>query len=97
MLFDAEPHKHRMFAEHCAVEEPVRVLGKANNEVVEWRTSKSQVENDFWDCLVGNAALASTIGVETHSGNRKGGQGMSRAIESVLKRKPSNQFFQTRG
>jgi len=97
MLFDAEPHKHRMFAEHCAVEEPVRVLGKANNEVVEWRTSSSQVENDFWDCLVGNAALASTIGVETHSGNRKGGQGMSRAIESVLKRKPSTQFFQTRG
>lgn len=87
VLFDAQPHEHRMFAEHCAWETPLRVIGKANNEVVEWKQKNlgGTVENDYWDCLVGNAALASTIGVETHVGNRKrvagGGASLRRAIE----------------
>ncbi|MGB5335929.1 MAG: terminase gpA endonuclease subunit [Woeseiaceae bacterium] len=97
VLFDAKPHLHRMFAEHCANEEPFRVIGKTNNEVVEWKQRASgSPENDYWDCLVGNAALASTIGVETHSGNRKSGLDMSKTIEAILKKKPPNQFFRDR-
>jgi phage terminase large subunit GpA-like protein len=97
VLFHAEPHVHQMFANHCANEEPLRVIGKTNNEVVEWKQATTgSPENDYWDCLVGNAALASTIGVETHSGNRNRSSSMSKAIERVLKTKPQNQFFRSR-
>lgn len=97
VLFDAKPHEHRMFAEHCANEDPVRCVGKTNNEVVEWRQRDGgSPENDYWDCLVGNAALASTIGVETHAGNKNSSTKVSRAIEQVLKTKPKNQFFRDR-
>lgn len=97
VLFDAQPHIHRMFAEHCAHEEPVRVIGKTNNEVVEWKQKTSgSPENDFWDCLVGNCALASTIGVQTHHNNHQKGASMSKAIERVLKQKSRDQFFRSR-
>lgn len=89
-LFDAEPHEHRMIAEHCCFEEPVRCIGKAGNEVVEWKQNRlgGTTENDLWDCLVGNAALASTIGVRTHAGRISGNGGSrGRALERVLKKR----------
>ena len=97
VLFKAKPHEHKMFAEHCACEDPFRVIGKTNNEVVEWKQSPSgSPENDYWDCLVGNAALASTIGVETHKGNRRPMNALSAAIEKVRRNKPGSQFFRSR-
>lgn len=97
-LFHSEPHIHMMFAQHCCNEDPVRMIGKKGNEVVEWKQKQSggSPENDFWDCLVGNAALASTIGVETHSGNKTSSTHISKAIERVLTKKPKNQFFRER-
>lgn len=73
VLFQAPPHEHRMLAEHCAFEQCVKCIGKSGNVVTEWRQERvgGTVENDFWDCLVGNCALASTLGVETHTGNSK--------------------------
>ena len=85
-----------MLSEHCAEEEPFRVIGKAGNEVVEWKQKSGSPENDYWDCLVGNAALASTIGVETHSGNRNMSSDLSKAIAAVKATKPENQFFRKR-
>jgi hypothetical protein len=97
VLFKAKPHQHRMFAEHCSNEEAFRVIGKTNNEVVEWKQAASgSPENDYWDCLVGNAALASVIGVETHAGNRKNNSAMDRAIAKVRQSKPKDQFFRQR-
>lgn len=97
VLFDDKPHHHRMFAEHCACEEPLRVIGKTNNEVVEWKQRLSgSAENDYWDCLVGNAALASIIGVQTHHHNNKRSVDMTKAIENIFKKKPPNQFFRDR-
>lgn len=91
VLFDARPHEHRMFAEHCAWEQPLRVIGKTNNEVVEWKQKAlgGTVENDYWDCIVGNAALASTIGVETHAGNRRRVQGRGALLRRVVERTQS--------
>jgi hypothetical protein len=88
MLFQAPPHEHRMFAEHCAYEQCVSVVGKSDNVVTEWRQTRlgGTVENDFWDCLVGNCALASTLGVETHSGNSRP-TGIPQALANILKNK----------
>lgn len=63
MLWDDAPARHRMFAEHCLSETPVRVVGKAGNEVIEWRQETQHLNNDFWDCLVGTCVLASVEGV----------------------------------
>jgi phage terminase large subunit GpA-like protein len=94
VLFDAQPHEHRMFAEHCAWEEPLRTIGKTNNEVVEWKQKSlgGTVENDYWDCLVGNAALASIIGVETHSGNRKSTSARGQMFRAIMQRKDETGF-----
>jgi len=88
-LFDAEPHEHRMVAEHFAYEEPVRCIGKAGNEVIEWKQNRlgGTTENDLWDCMVGNAALASTMGVRTHEGRAGNGGAHSRALQRVLQKR----------
>ncbi|MEM6468268.1 MAG: terminase gpA endonuclease subunit [Planctomycetota bacterium] len=64
VLFDA-PSEHLMFGEHCAdAESPHLVSGKDGSTHIEWRPeSTGLVENDYWDCLVGCAAIASTLGV----------------------------------
>lgn len=90
MLFHAPPHEHRMFAEHCAYERCVAVLGKNENMVTEWKQDRlgGTVENDYWDCLVGNCALASILGVQTHVGNNGSNLGaISDTIQKLLKGK----------
>lgn len=66
LLFLAQPHIHRMFAEHCAAEEPRAEEGKSGNRVIEWKQSHGGLDNDFWDCLVGNCVLASLEGIKVH-------------------------------
>jgi hypothetical protein len=65
VLFKAEPHKHRMFAEHCCCETPELKTGKLGNKLIEWQ-QPDNAENDFWDCLVGTCVLASLEGVQVH-------------------------------
>lgn len=66
VLFHAQPHIHRMFAEHCAAEEPRLEEGKSGNRVIEWKQSHGGLDNDYWDCLIGNCVLASLEGVKVH-------------------------------
>lgn len=70
VLFDDKPSKHRMFAEHQCDETPEKKVGKNGDVVIEWKQPKG-AENDLWDCLVYNCAMASTLGVKTHDPNLK--------------------------
>ena len=63
LLFNGRPHEHRLFAEHCCAEEPQIVENKVGNRAIEWKVKRNGLDNDFFDCLVGNAVLASTEGV----------------------------------
>jgi phage terminase large subunit GpA-like protein len=62
-LFEAEPHLHRMFAEHCTAEDPTITIGKTGTNVIEWKQNPGKPNNDYWDCLVGNCCVASLLGV----------------------------------
>jgi hypothetical protein len=95
VLFDAPPHEHRMFAEHMCYEECVSVTGKSGTNVTEWRQSRvgGTVENDYFDCLVGNCALASILGVNTHIGNKTISP-VAAKINEILKTK--KHFFKDR-
>lgn len=62
-LFEDEPHRHRMFAEHCTAEDPLTVISKTGNQVIEWKQNPGKPNNDLWDCLIGNSCLASLLGV----------------------------------
>ncbi|MEO1525796.1 MAG: terminase gpA endonuclease subunit [Planctomycetota bacterium] len=69
VLFEFEPNDaiadHLMIAEHWGESEYCReVTDKGGHRFTEWKAvGTGQVENDYWDCLVGCAALASTLGV----------------------------------
>jgi hypothetical protein len=93
VLFDAPLNIHRMFAEHMAYEECFSVTGKSGNTVTEWRQKRigGSVENDYFDCLVGNCALASILGISTHEGGKHISP-VSAKILDVLKRKKNNGF-----
>jgi hypothetical protein len=62
-LFDAKPHQHRLISEHFVSEDAVIVVGKRGNRCVEWRLPAHRPDNDFFDTLVGNCAVASIEGV----------------------------------
>lgn len=63
LLFDAKPHQHRMFADHCCEETPNEEETKTGKKLIEWRQPPA-AENDFWDCLVGTCVWASWEGVK---------------------------------
>lgn len=69
VLFDAKPAFHRMFAEHLCAEIPKKVMSKTGDVVTEWDQPKAS-DNDWWDTLVYNSALASVLGVNTHSSDK---------------------------
>lgn len=94
VLFDAQPHEHRMFAEHLCYEECVSVTGKSGNTVTEWRQERTggTVENDYFDCLVGNCALASILGVNTHLGGKTISP-LGAKLQEILKTKDRNKHF----
>lgn len=66
VLFDAPPHKHRLFAEHVCCETPELKTGKIGNKLIEWEQPRTDSDNDYWDCLVGTCVLASLEGVRVH-------------------------------
>lgn len=63
LLFESTKGRHRMFSDHCGSEEPEVVTGKIGNKVVEWKQRKSNIDNDFFDCLVGCCVIGSIEGV----------------------------------
>lgn len=63
LLYEGTKGRHRMFADHCGSEEPEVVTGKIGNKVVEWKQRKSNLDNDFFDCLVGCCVIGSIEGV----------------------------------
>ena len=63
LLFDAKPHQHRMFADHCCEETPSEEETKTGKKLIEWRQPPA-AENDFWDCLVGTCVWASWEGIK---------------------------------
>jgi len=85
LLFDESPTVHRMFAEHMISEIPIQVVGKAGNEVIEWKHS-GHMNNDFWDCLVGNSVLASIEGIRIDVD----GEQVRKQKPKRNRRKPSN-------
>lgn len=84
VLFEASPTEHRMLAEHLSSELPKKVTGKSGEVVTEWDSPNNQ-DNDWWDCLVYNCALASVIGVKTHT------PGKGKRIQNTSRTSPSKQ------
>ncbi len=63
-LFGSKPDEHRMFADQVTSEFRVRTQRVGSTrEVDEWKKKPEQVDNHFWDCLVGSAVAASIQGV----------------------------------
>ncbi|MCM2369650.1 terminase gpA endonuclease subunit [Aporhodopirellula aestuarii] len=64
LLFNDTPENHLMIGEHCEAEYPMLARGKDGTEMVIWKNTQSGIiDNDYWDCMVGCCALASTLGV----------------------------------
>lgn len=64
LLFNDTSENHLMIGEHCEAEYPMMARGKDGTEMVIWKNAQSGViDNDYWDCMVGCCALASTLGV----------------------------------
>lgn len=61
-LFGGNPQRHQLFSEHLHAEYKVRTEGRGR-VVDEWKVRPEQADNHWWDCLVGAAVAASTIGV----------------------------------
>jgi len=97
VLFDAQVHVHRMFCEHLAFEKCVSVTGRGGNTVTEWKQARSggTTENDYFDCLVGNCALASILGVATHDGGKTISPTSAKLLE-VMKSKITKRGFNSR-
>jgi len=62
LFYKAKPHIHRMLADHITEETPKEEETKTGKKVIEW-TQPPSAENDFWDCLVCTAVLASWEGI----------------------------------
>lgn len=59
--FGNEPHRHRMLCDQLAAEYGVRVVGRGR-KVDEWKNRPGR-DNHWWDCLVGCAVGASSVGM----------------------------------
>tara|TARA_Y100000401_G_scaffold39590_1_gene30077 strand:- start:4119 stop:6182 length:2064 start_codon:yes stop_codon:yes gene_type:complete len=61
-LYKATPRHHQMFADQVTAEKPTEVEDVASgNRVIEWANSR-QLDNHYFDCLVGCHAAASMLG-----------------------------------
>ncbi|HOF18980.1 MAG TPA: phage terminase large subunit family protein, partial [Phycisphaerae bacterium] len=61
-LFGRSPETHRLFAEHLTAEYKVRTEGRGR-VVDEWKAKPSQLDNHWFDGIVGCAVGASIQGV----------------------------------
>ena len=64
-LFKAEPQQHRMLADHCQAERPVKTESMGRT-VYEWQEKPGQ-DNHLFDCLTGNFVAASISGISRNS------------------------------
>ena len=62
VLFNDQPQRHQMIAEHLTAESPQRTEGRGR-EVIEWRLIEKHRDNHLLDCVVGSAVAASVAGV----------------------------------
>ena len=69
-LFGSKRETHRMFSEHLVSESKVPTEAKGR-KVDEWKTSVGEVDNHFFDCLVGCAVAASEQGISGIGHSRK--------------------------
>jgi len=60
-LFNAKPEDHQMFADHVTKGEYPEEVQARGKKVEEWKANVG-VDNDYFDCIVGNTALASFEG-----------------------------------
>jgi hypothetical protein len=58
-----DPTAHRMMAEQCCAETPMRATAADGRSVDEWRLRPDKPDNHLFDCLVGALAAASVEGV----------------------------------
>lgn len=58
----ADPELHRMIAEHLATAEMRYQTQGRGRQVDEWKLIPSRNDNHLFDCIVGNAVLASMLG-----------------------------------
>lgn len=61
-FYGSDQSCHRMIAEHCCAES-VHLVSSGTNEVNEWKPKPTALDNHFFDCLTGNIAAASTLGL----------------------------------
>lgn len=79
-LFQAPPNIHRILADHCTSEYPVRTFGR-NREVDEWKARPGATDNHLFDCVVGAHVAASMVGVKLLNEETKG---QARARKKVV-------------
>jgi hypothetical protein len=60
-LFAAEPHRHRLLAEHLHAELPIPVEARGRRKD-EWKLRPERPDNHWLDCLAGCAVAASMLG-----------------------------------
>lgn len=61
-LYNAKPHEHRLLAEHFSSETKKTVEHKGRS-VDLWEPRPTGPDNHWWDTLIGNAVMASELGV----------------------------------
>jgi len=62
-LFGRSPAEHSLLVGHLTAEYPIRTEGRGR-QVDEWRRRAEQIDNHWFDCLVGCCVAASASGVE---------------------------------
>lgn len=67
IFMPSRDRSHQMLFDHWLAERPIRVEGRGRI-VDEWKSLNKQNDNHWWDCLVGAAVAASTIGVSVTAG-----------------------------
>lgn len=60
-IFGRDPHAHELFAEHLTAEHRIKTEGRGRT-VYEWKLPPHQPDNHWFDCMVGCAVAASTLG-----------------------------------
>jgi hypothetical protein len=84
-LYGDDGHQHRMLADHCISERPVRVESKGGGACDEWRLQPNR-DNHLWDCLVGCHVAASIQGARLPTSGTTRTRGESRASIRQLMR-----------
>lgn len=60
-LFKADRDVHRLISEHLTSERPIKVTAKGRT-VDEWKLKRPNIDNHWFDCVVGSAVAASLLG-----------------------------------